>query len=205
MSVAEQPYHHGSLRQVLLARAESTLEQDGVDGISLRRLAREAGVSHAAPSKHFRDRQALLDALAESGFVRLTAALARAVEEADPHARARFGALAGAYVSFALAHRELLALMYGNKHAPGAAPRVVEAGHAAMDLTVRIVTEAQAAGDIGGGDASRIALVAFATFHGIATLAAGGMLDGAPVDEVVTAASDTFWRGLGPRTEADSR
>ncbi|MDV7244113.1 MULTISPECIES: TetR/AcrR family transcriptional regulator [Rhodococcus] len=205
MSVAEQPYHHGSLRQVLLARAESTLEQDGVDGISLRRLAREAGVSHAAPSKHFRDRQALLDALAESGFVRLTAALARAVEEADPHARARFGALAGAYVSFALAHRELLALMYGNKHAPGAAPRVVAAGHAAMDLTVRIVTEAQAAGDIGGGDASRIALVAFATFHGIATLAAGGMLDGAPVDEVVTAASDTFWRGLGPRTEVDSR
>ncbi|QTJ64634.1 TetR/AcrR family transcriptional regulator [Rhodococcus sp. ZPP] len=205
MPVAEQPYHHGSLRQVLLARAESTLEQDGVDGISLRRLAREAGVSHAAPSKHFRDRQALLDALAESGFVRLTAALERAVEEADPHARARFGALAGAYVSFALAHRELLALMYGNKHAPGAAPQVVAAGHAAMDLTVRIVTEAQAAGDIGGGDGSRIALVAFATFHGIATLAAGGMLDGAPVDEVVTAASDTFWRGLGPRAEADSR
>lgn len=86
--------------------------------------------------------------------------------------------------------------MYGNKHAPGAASQVVEAGHTSMDLTVRIVTEAQAAGDIGPGDASRIALVAFATFHGIATLAAGGMLDDAPVDEVVTAASDTFWRGL---------
>ncbi|MFE5701056.1 TetR/AcrR family transcriptional regulator [Rhodococcus koreensis] len=196
MSAAEQPYHHGSLRQVLLARAESTLERDGVDGLSLRQLAREAGVSHAAPSKHFRDRQALLDALAESGFRRLTAALERAVDQAEPHARARFAALADAYVTFALAHRELLALMYGNKHAPGAASQVVEAGHTSMDLTVRIVTEAQAAGDIGPGDASRIALVAFATFHGIATLAAGGMLDDAPVGEVVTAASDTFWRGL---------
>ncbi|MCQ4119103.1 TetR/AcrR family transcriptional regulator [Rhodococcus tibetensis] len=196
MPVAEQPYHHGSLRQVLLARAESALERDGVDGLSLRQLAREAGVSHAAPSKHFRDRQALLDALAESGFQRLTAALERAVEVAEPHARARFAALADAYVSFALAHRELLVLMYGNKHAPGATSQVVEAGHASMDLTVRIVTEAQATGGIGPGDPSRIALVAFATFHGIATLAAGGMLDGVPVDEVVTAASDTFWRGL---------
>ncbi|WP_072688572.1 TetR/AcrR family transcriptional regulator [Rhodococcus marinonascens] len=196
MSVAEQPYHHGSLRQVLLARAESTLEEDGVDGLSLRRLAREAGVSHAAPSKHFRDRQALLDALAESGFLRLTKALEQAMDEAEPHARARFGALAGTYVTFALTHDELLALMYSRKKAPGAAAQVVEAGHTSMDLTVRIVTEAQTAGDIGPGDPSRIALVAFATFHGIATLAAAGMLDGAPVDEVVAAASDMFWRGL---------
>ncbi|RZL76844.1 MAG: TetR/AcrR family transcriptional regulator [Rhodococcus sp. (in: high G+C Gram-positive bacteria)] len=196
MSVAEQPYHHGSLRQVLLARAESTLEKDGVDGLSLRQLAREAGVSHAAPSKHFRDRRALLEALAESGFLRLTRALEHAVDEAEPHARARFAALADAYVTFALDHRELLALMYGSKHAPGAASELVDAGHAAMDLTVGIVADAQASGEIGPGDASRIALVAFATFHGIATLAAGGMLDGAPVDEVVTTASDTFWRGL---------
>ena len=66
MPAHEQPYHHGSLRQELLASAEATLERDGVDKLSLRQLAREAGVSHAAPGKHFRDRQALLDALAES-------------------------------------------------------------------------------------------------------------------------------------------
>ncbi|RVW04370.1 TetR/AcrR family transcriptional regulator [Rhodococcus xishaensis] len=196
MSDAEQPYHHGSLRQVLLTRAESTLEEDGVDGISLRRLAREAGVSHAAPSKHFRDRQALLDALVESGFRRLTEALEQAFDEAEPHARARLGALASAYVTFALTHRELLALMYSSKQAPGAAAAVVEAGRTPMDLTVRIVTEAQAAGDIGPGDPLHIALVAFATFHGVAAVAAGGMLYGASVDEVVAAASDTFWRGL---------
>ncbi|TQF73666.1 TetR/AcrR family transcriptional regulator [Rhodococcus spelaei] len=194
--LADQPYHHGSLRQVLLASAENTLEREGVDGLSLRKLAREAGVSHAAPSKHFRDRRALLDALAESGFHRLTGTLAEAVAGARPDARARFVALADAYVTFALAHPALLALMYGTKHAPGATEQLLAAGHESMDLTVRIVTEAQAAGDIGPGDADRIALVAFAAFHGIATLAAGGMLDGAPVDEVVTAASDLFWRGL---------
>ncbi|AOW94696.1 transcriptional regulator [Rhodococcus sp. WMMA185] len=196
MPAAEQPYHHGSLRQVLLTRAENTLEKDGVDGLSLRRLAREAGVSHAAPSKHFRDRQALLDALVEQGFHRLTKALEQAFEQAEPHPRARLGAVAGTYVTFALTHRELLALMYSSKLAPGAAAEVVEAGRTPMDLTVRIITEAQAAGDIGPGDPWHIALVAFATFHGIATLAAGGMLYGAPVDELVAAASDTFWRGL---------
>ncbi|MFE3289383.1 TetR/AcrR family transcriptional regulator [Rhodococcus sp. NPDC059234] len=195
MSV-DQPYHHGSLRQVLLASAENTLEREGADGLSLRRLAREAGVSHAAPSKHFRDRRALMDALAESGFHRLTGALAEAVADARPDARARFAALADAYVGFASAHPALLALMYGTKHAPGAPERLTAAGRESMDLTVRIVTEAQEAGDIGPGDPDRIALVAFATFHGIATLAAGDMLDGAPVDEVVRAASDLFWGGL---------
>nr|WP_254923112.1 WHG domain-containing protein [Rhodococcus sp. OK302] len=92
-----------------------------------------------------------------------------------------------------MAYPQLLALMYSNKHAPGAAENVVAAGHAAMDLTVRVVAEAQVVGEIGAGDPERIALVAFATFHGIATLAVGGMLNGVPVAEVVRAASDVFW------------
>lgn len=195
MSV-DQPYHHGSLRRALLAGAEIALERDGAEGLSLRKLAREAGVSHAAPSKHFRDRRALLDALAESGFHRLTETLAAAVSTAAPDARDRFAALASAYVGFALAHPALLALMYGTKHAPGAPERLTAAGRASMDLTVRVVAEAQAAGDIRSGNADRVALVAFATFHGVATLAAGGLLDGAPVDEVVAAALDVFWGGV---------
>ncbi|MCD2104715.1 MULTISPECIES: TetR/AcrR family transcriptional regulator [Rhodococcus] len=196
MPAHEQPYHHGSLRQELLASAEATLERDGVDKLSLRQLAREAGVSHAAPGKHFRDRQALLDALAESGFHRMTGALERAVADAPPTARARFSSLANAYVDFALDHPGLLSLMYSNKHAPGAAETVVNAGHATMDLTVRLVSEAQTAGDIAAGDPESIALVAFATFHGVATLAAGGMLGDVPVGDVVNAASTVFWAGL---------
>nr|WP_254923113.1 hypothetical protein [Rhodococcus sp. OK302] len=53
MSGTEQPYHHGSLRQELLSLAEVTLEKGGVDKLSLRQLARDAGVSHGAPAKHF--------------------------------------------------------------------------------------------------------------------------------------------------------
>ena len=75
---APRPYHHGNLRAALLEPAERALRERGVGGLSLRELAREVGVSHAAPRRHFADKQALLDALAEDGFERLGARAARA-------------------------------------------------------------------------------------------------------------------------------
>jgi len=78
--MAERPYHHGNLRVVLLAEAERTLREDGIERLSLRDLARQAGVSHAAPRRHFADRQALLDALAVAGFLRLSDELREAID-----------------------------------------------------------------------------------------------------------------------------
>src|SRR5580704_19303956 len=69
--MTDRPYHHGHLRDTLLAEAERTLREQGVEQLSLRDLARQAGVSHAAPRRHFADRQALLGALAAAGFLRL--------------------------------------------------------------------------------------------------------------------------------------
>ena len=75
VAVTPRPYHHGNLRAALLASAERTLDEGGVGELSLRELARQVGVSHAAPRRHFADKQALLDALAEDGFERLGEAL----------------------------------------------------------------------------------------------------------------------------------
>ncbi|MGK9149298.1 TetR/AcrR family transcriptional regulator [Plantibacter flavus] len=197
----DQPYHHGDLRRTLLEAAAESIESDGVDALSLRQLARDAGVSHAAPSRHFRDKQALLDALAEDGFRRMSAALDAAIDTDATTAdavRARFDALARAYVGFALAQPTLLSLMFGLKHAPDARDELLAAGHASMEITLRVVAAAQDAGAIAPGDPQHIALVAFATFHGIATLASGGLLDGVPSDELVSSAVDVFWRGLQP-------
>src|SRR5918998_6710951 len=72
---AVRPYHHGSLRRALLERAEEALADGGSQRLSLRELARDIGVSHAAPRRHFADKQALLDALALDGFERLGDAL----------------------------------------------------------------------------------------------------------------------------------
>src|SRR3954451_19461203 len=83
MAVSEaRRYHHGNLRSELLEAAERTLATRGAGELSLRELARELGVSHAAPRRHFRDKQALLDALAENGFERLGRSLDRAMARA---------------------------------------------------------------------------------------------------------------------------
>src|SRR5260370_12643547 len=99
--MTERPYHHGNLRTALLAQAERTVRERGVQDLSLRELAREVGVSHGAPRRHFPDRQALLDALAEAGFDRLGAELRSAVEGAGEDFQARLSATAAPYAPFA--------------------------------------------------------------------------------------------------------
>ena len=74
--MSERTYHHGNLRSALLERAWDAVDADGPAALSLRQLARDAGVSHGASARHFRDKQALLDAVALRGFERLNAALA---------------------------------------------------------------------------------------------------------------------------------
>src|SRR6202011_966451 len=111
----ERPYHHGNLRTALLAQAERTVRDHGVQDLSLRELARELGVSHGAPRRHFPDRQALLDALAETGFARLGAELSDAADGAGEDFRARLQATAAAYVRFATRDAALLELMFAGK------------------------------------------------------------------------------------------
>src|SRR5665811_739439 len=102
-----RPYHHGNLRTALLAQAEHTVRERGVSELSLRELAREVGVSHAAPRRHFPDRQALLDALAVAGFDRLGTELRAALESAGESFQDRLQATAAAYIQFAVEDAEL--------------------------------------------------------------------------------------------------
>src|ERR1700733_8254711 len=97
----ERPYHHGNLRTALLRQAQRTVRERGVQQLSLRELAREVGVSHAAPRRHFPDRQALLDALAQAGFERLGDALLQARDRAGEGFEPRLKAISAAYVEFA--------------------------------------------------------------------------------------------------------
>jgi len=109
-----RPFHHGNLREVLLAQAEVMLRNSGVDGLSLRELARQAGVSHGAPRSHFIDRQALLDALAERGFDRLTQKVRSASRDRDVFEE-RFRRVGRAYVEFAVDDAALMELMFAAK------------------------------------------------------------------------------------------
>ncbi|MGA1836828.1 TetR/AcrR family transcriptional regulator [Herbiconiux sp. 11R-BC] len=194
-TAAAGSYHHGNLRSALLERAEQTLELDGVEGLSLRQLARDLGVSHGAPGRHFRDKQALLDELAYDGFVAMNARL-----EVAAHAvgtlRERLDAVARAYVAFAVEHRTLLSVMYTTKHAPDASERLRLISHASMDTTTGLLRQGQAEGVLSAGDPERLALVAFAAVHGVATLASNALLDGVPVEAATSATVAVLWAGM---------
>ncbi|KUH80766.1 MULTISPECIES: TetR/AcrR family transcriptional regulator [unclassified Mycobacterium] len=116
-------YHHGDLKAVILAEAADLVAERGADGISLRELARVAGVSHAAPAHHFTDRRGLFTALAAQGWRKLAAALA--------DARPDFLDAALAYVRFALDNPGHYAVMFDRSLVDPANPELVAAQDAA--------------------------------------------------------------------------
>jgi len=192
--MTERPYHHGNLRTALLAQAERTVRERGVQDLSLRQLAREAGVSHGAPRRHFPDRQALLDALAKAGFARLGAELQSAVDAAGENFQARLRATAAAYIRFATRDAALLELMFAGKHRepPGA---LHQAADRAFGIMLELIGQGHADGILKPGEPERVGLVLFATIQGIATLVTAGIIHAEQLDELVTDAIEHFLRG----------
>lgn len=174
----QQPYHHGDLHQALLATAERILEREGIRGLTLRAVAREAGVSHAAPTHHFGDLARLLSELAAIGFRRFTEALvAASANKPFPEAgRAR----AKAYIGFAQASPAMFKLMFRRDRLDMGCPVLNEAQSCAFVIMASAVGErrneqvekehltlAQAA------DIARV----WSLVHGFATLAIDGRLN----------------------------
>ncbi|MEU6139763.1 TetR/AcrR family transcriptional regulator [Streptomyces sp. NPDC047081] len=176
MYTRPRSYHHGDLRAALLTRAEETLREKGPAALSLRELARDLGVSHAAPSRHFKDKQALLDALALTGFDRLATALKASQEGVGESFAERLDAMIRAYVGFALGNAVLLDLMYSIKHDPEASEALVAATERWSDQLVALIVDGQKRGELRAGPMESVAVPVFATLHGYANLAASGML-----------------------------
>ena len=101
-------YHHGNLHNDILARGAEIIDEQGLDALSLRGIARDLGVSHAAPNRHFKNKAALLSALATDGWLKLkeaTLSAANAAASQDP--RARLNAMGRGYLHWALDNRAL--------------------------------------------------------------------------------------------------
>jgi AcrR family transcriptional regulator len=177
-------YHHGDLRAALLDAATSLVEAEGE--LSLRAVARQAGVSANAPYRHYPDKDALLAAVATRGFQDLRVLLV----EADSAAAAgdEFVALAQAYVRFALAHPGRFRLMFGHPCSRSHPETLAAAAEATAVLQVRVAAsvpaERREAYLVGG----------WSLVHGLASLVLDGKLtpDG-PVDDLVrTVVGTTF-------------
>jgi AcrR family transcriptional regulator len=168
--VSRDSYHHGDLRAAILAQTATLVAERGADGISLRELARVAGVSHAAPAHHFTDRRGLFTALATEGFRLLTDALT--------DARPKFIDAARAYVRFALVHPGHYAVMFDSSLYDDADPDLVAAKTAAgteLSRGVGTLADPQAKADPDGA-----ALAAWSLVHGFSLLWLNGAIDTEP-------------------------
>ncbi|HXE21295.1 MAG TPA: WHG domain-containing protein [Rhodoferax sp.] len=206
-TIAPKPYHHGALPKALLAAAETVLVREGLAGLGLRAIAREAGVSHTAPKHHFGDGTGLLSELAAVGFGRLRDAMLAAMAPLDPSdAQGRRNAIAQVYVHFAHRNPALFGLMFRNEMIDWRRPALAEAAGAAirvMALTISGQAELPDAAPLAlsGPDAVRIT-AAWAHVHGLASLLIDqrlqGILKATPAFDDPLALVDAVLRGTQP-------
>lgn len=174
MPEASASYHHGDLRLACLRAARELLEEDGSAALSLRAVARRAGVSPTAPYRHYADRDALLSAVAADGYHELAA---RMVEvNAAPATPGELADVAVAYVLFAVDHPAMFRAMFSDPCGPDD-PQRAEAGQAVLSYVVEIVQRA-----FPGGDLEATSTAVWALVHGLAFLHLDGKFDTADRD-----------------------
>jgi AcrR family transcriptional regulator len=170
-------YHHGSLRDTLVQACVGIIESEGIGAVSLRRVAREAGVSPAAPYHHFADRSALLAAIAVRGADLLERELRIAVEQAPTGIRALVDAVQ-AYVHFARTHSGYVHVMLRPElYEPDKHPEAQRAGAAAIELLTDTVVRCQRERSAPPGDPNPMVGMIWALSVGIVTLWLDGPLE----------------------------
>jgi AcrR family transcriptional regulator len=167
-------YHHGDLKRALTSAALSLVAEKGPKGFTLTEAARRAGVSTAAPYRHFADKAELLATVAEQGFRELHADLVAAAAFSEP--RARVIELGRAYVRWAVAHPDHYQVMFGAERIKADHPGLAVAAEQAFGDLLDAITRCQEAGIVEGEDPRPVAAPLWSLVHGVASLAIGGEL-----------------------------
>jgi AcrR family transcriptional regulator len=194
MPATKATYHHGDLRAACVRAAVELLEEGGQSALSLRAVARRAGVSAAAPYRHYADREALVSAVAAVGYRELAARLAAA--HPAPSTPEQLASVAVAYVKFAIERPALFRIMFGEPCDRDNEERV--AATAAVSAYLREIV----ARSFPGADAEALGTAIWALVHGLAFLHLDGKLDGsspATAADRVTTAIEALLTATGPR------
>lgn len=193
-----KPYHHGNLRDALLQASLGLIRESGIREFTLREVARRAGVSHAAPYRHFREKAELLAAVAEDGFNRLTAAMqSAAAKSRDPFGRLQNAGLA--YIDFAQEQPEHFLVMFTVDLDDNLHPSANAAADRCFAELLGLVTACHHAQKLKGPRPETSALIAWTQVHGIAELALRGQLgfrNGKELKDFAKLATDVVGRGL---------
>lgn len=171
-----RPYHHGDLRRTVIETAMSMLHEDKGWQFTLREVARRAGVSHAAPYKHFPDKAALLAEMALLGFDRLREALTAAKPPRPNSLRDEFFAVARAYVRFGTSNPALYRLMFSADAGKAVDVHLSERALAAFGVVIELLERGQTEGLLRKRDVRGQAAACWAQVHGITLLTIDGLL-----------------------------
>jgi len=206
MSERAHSYHHGSLREELVREGRELLIAEGQQAVTVRELARRIGVSHAAPLRHFRDRDAILDAIAADGFDELRGHLeaARGPGDLEP----RLTAYVRAHVRFAQRNGHLMQLMFA---APAEGARVERDSETQSSAQRFFVLGAELLGEPDPAVMGPLPFLLAATTEGISALAASGRIPSDRMDDVIVAAVRMLMPQIehqlgetGPMSDADA-
>jgi AcrR family transcriptional regulator len=194
-------YHHGDLRRALLDAALQVLEAEGAHALTLREVARRVGVTQAAPYHHFSDKEAILAAVAEEGFVKLYEAMSGSRDAAGVRPAPRLRALGKGYVDFAVRHPAHFRVMFGRLVDIPKYPSLHAAAQLAFAALVESIVEAQKAGVTRRGNPAELAILAWSTMHGLSMLwvecaAQGPAGPEVTIETLTDGAADMLIRGL---------
>jgi AcrR family transcriptional regulator len=169
----KQRFHHGNLREALVAAARDLLIEHGPDGFTLADACRRAGVTTAAPYKHFRSKQEVLQEIVSRGFDELTAVNAKAVAKAGPGTLAGITAMVISYLDFAVAQPAVFRLMFGHKPHLMKVEHVNESGNRCLK---NVIDEVAACSRNYGqkADAELVAIRLWTFVHGASSLELDG-------------------------------
>jgi AcrR family transcriptional regulator len=193
-------YHHGDLKAALVNAGVEILRSEGLEALTLRAVARRAGVTQSAPYRHFQDRRALMAAVAERGFQRLQEAMLTAMRGGD--GRTGLKGIALAYVRFALDNGPEYRLMFGAELAvTDDLPSLRETSRSVLEFVAQGISQLQKQGLVGPGDPMMLAVSTWSTLHGLAMLTLDGQVAGVAPDvaELVEESTRIMMFGLAGR------
>jgi AcrR family transcriptional regulator len=167
----KKAYHHGDLKNALIAAGADILSKEGVSALSLRKVAQKAGVSHAAPYAHFADKQALIAAISTEGYKKLYEQIALVAEKYRLDPLRRFIEASWAYVQFALDEPDQFKVtLSGMIEKEQDYPAFVETARQTFALVIEITEQCQQAGLLRAGAPDLMAVSVWALIHGFVTL-----------------------------------
>jgi AcrR family transcriptional regulator len=199
-------YHHGDLRAALLSAVESAVADCGVSGVSLRDVARRAGVSHGAPAHHFGTKAGLLTAFATAGYELLAESVLSeiaAAQAGDP--AGELAAIGRGYVQFAVSHPAHFDVMFRLDALHPADREFAAASEMAYELLAATIERCRAAGHLHGRSPEVVAVSAWSLVHGLSALWISGRLSERITEQdprrLAAAVSDLFVGAVLPPPE----